>query len=160
MKLSDSSGSVGTYVGLRVLDASRDEIIKHCLRQRIAVNLPPTEKSLHTTVIYSRTRCANIVSNDTVIYPALFTRFACFDSSNGEKCLVILLDSPAIVARHLKLMSDHSATYDYEEYVPHITLNYNYNGREIDTLPPITFPIFLGNEYVEDLDLKWGQNEV
>lgn len=156
MQLSDSSGIKGTYVGLRVLAASRDEIIKHCLQQRIAVNLSLTEKSLHSTVIYSRTPCPNIVSNDAVIYPALFSRWACLDSSNGEKCLVILLDSPAIVARHLKLMSDHSATYDYEEYLPHITLSYNYTGREPDTLPPITFPIFLGNEYVEDLDLNWG----
>lgn len=54
-------------------------------------------------------------------------------------------------------MAENNATYDYPIFQPHITLTYNYTGKDIANLPTIDFDIILGEEYVEDLNLDWGK---
>jgi len=149
MKLQDLYHTEGTYVGLNVLPQSekllqayvKDNDIKDC----------PSE--LHTTVIYSRKK-HDIEVDPSMVYEAKFKDFTVFENNDGTKTLVALLHCPLLVARHLQLMAKHSATYDHPVYHPHVSLCYNFTGDEVN-LPPITFPILLGKEYTEPLDLDY-----
>lgn len=159
MKLQEICPKKGTYVGLRVLNPSNQQIYAHCLATGIDVNKSMFDKRLHTTLIYSRKFCPNIkIDTDNSKHICEFIGYDIFGDGE-EKILVIKLNAPSVTARHLKLMAENNATYDYPIFQPHITLSYNYTGKDILDLPVIDFDIILGEEYVEDLKLNWAENE-
>lgn len=141
----------GTYVGLRVLNPSSKQLYEFCQQNGILVNQPTFERRLHTTVLYSRKPCPGVVV-DPSIHTATFEDFALFTNSKGEDTvLVVKLNAPSVVARHLKLMAEHGGTFDYPVFVPHVTLSQAFYGN-INKIPPIDFTIYLGYEYIEELD--------
>lgn len=76
---------------------------------------------------------------------------------DGRQCLVLELDAPAVVERHLELMSLYpELTYDFDQYLPHITLSYDIGTFDASALELPNFVCVLGDEYVEDLDLEWN----
>jgi hypothetical protein len=149
MKLQDLYHTEGTYVGLNVLPETEKKLLAYAKD----VGIEECPSTLHTTIIYSRKKHDIIAEPDTV-FEAEFKDFTIFPNEDGTKTLVALLHCPLLEARHLQLMAKHSATYDYPVYHPHVSLCYNFTGDEIN-LPPITFPILLGQEYTEPLDLDW-----
>jgi hypothetical protein len=156
MKLSELSSSKGTYVGLRVLQPAGQRLYEFCRDNGIEVNKSTFERRLHVTVIYSRKQCIGLEPRDSVKYVATFSGYDIFDGSAGtDKALVMKLNAPGVLARHLEIMAKYGATYDFPVYIPHITLTYNYTGGDV-LLPPFNDNIILGDEYVEDLDLNWS----
>lgn len=143
----------GTYVGLRVLPESAALIRQFCEQNGIKISSSKFEEKLHTTVIYSR-KLHNIQPESTQVYACEFSDYNIFTTQDGKKVLVVLLNAPGVVARHLKLMAEHNATYDFPVFHPHVSLSYDFDGDET-SLPPMNFPILLGHEYVEPLDLDW-----
>jgi len=142
----------GTYVGLRVLQPTVADIQEHCRKAGIPIGNGALERRLHTTVIYSRKHCDNLVIQPDVKHEASFICYEVFDNrSKTEKVLVVKLNAPSVYARHVELMAKHNAEYDYPVYIPHITLSNSYRGTLNDLLP-ISFPIFLGEEYYRELD--------
>lgn len=142
----------GTYVGLRVLQPSNKQLYEFCRENGIFVNKSTFERRLHTTVLYSRKPCPNVVADPTV-HEAGFEDYALFTdrSANSDNVLVVKLRAPSVVARHLKLMAEHNAVFDFPTYQPHITLSTSFFG-DVKKLPPIDFPLYLGSEYVEELE--------
>lgn len=152
MKLTDIKSLKGTYVALKVLPESAKNIVKFCEFNGIPVN--PAEK-LHVTVLYS-TKPHQIVSDPDVMHSVQFTSYDLFDLRANEpdspKVLVAKIAAPSVVARHLQLMAEHDATFDYPVFLPHITISYNFTGNIAD-LPPLDVDILLGGEWSEELDL-------
>jgi hypothetical protein len=157
MRLSDISPSKGTYVGLRVLQPANDRLYQHCLDNGIEVKKSMFDRRLHVTVLYSRKHCPNIrPDRDITHYNARFSSYDVFTGQNGKYALVMKLSAPGVTARHLKLMAEHGATYDYPEYLPHITLSYDYDMPRAVGIAPFPHNIILSEEYVEDLNLDWS----
>ncbi len=53
-------------------------------------------------------------------------------------------------------MKLHDATYDFPEYIPHITLSYDLGDMPLPKLPDDMRKEFhLSLEYVEDLKMEW-----
>lgn len=156
MKLSEINPTPlkGTYVGLRVLDPASSLLYKHCLDAGIEVKKSMYDKRLHTTLIYSRKYCPDIVPDKETKHICKFIGYDIFGDKD-EKILVVKLNAPTVTGRHIQLMADHSATYDYPVFQPHITLTYTFTGTDVAGLPPIDFDIILGEEYIEDLKLDW-----
>ena len=68
-----------------------------------------------------------------------------------EECLVLLLDCEEIEELHSKIMSNNpEVTYDFEQYIPHVTLSANFKGEFPNILPP--FELVFDKLYSEDLD--------
>ena len=156
MKMSELNPIIGTYVGLRVSETSHNDIKNFCIFNRIPVNLGYFDKRLHTTVIYSRKYCNGLVAEPDTQHLAEFVDYDLF-TSEGKNCVLVMkLNAPTVVARHLQIMAQYNATYDFPVYTPHITLSYNFSGN-ISDLPVYNEPIFLGHEYVEDLKIDWGE---
>ena len=159
MKFNELSPKKGTYAALRVSKESRDLLYRHCLTNKIPCRKSQFEERLHVTLIYSRVHCPTMRALTGIKYEGTFKDYEIFTGNKGERVLVALLNAPSVEARHLKLMADHGASYDFPVYHPHVTLSYNYTGSDADytSLKPIDFPVILGSEYVEDLDLDWGK---
>ena len=144
----------GTYVALRVLGGANawlDDFIKQH-------NIPPVgtvkEQRRHVTVIYSRV-FAFVEPQKAKLYQAYGRELKVFDEPDGRRCLVIVLEAPEVVRRHEELMrANPQMTYDFPNYVPHITLSYDIGNFDITTLPPLSFACVLGDEYVEQLKLE------
>ena len=139
------------YAAVKVLQPSIDKLYEHCKVSNIPVVKSQFCDGLHTTLIYSRKYCPNMFAEPGKVHSATFKDYELFD---GGKVLVALLNAPSIVARHIQLMAKHGASYDFPVFNPHITLNNDFKG-DMNSLSIIDFPIFLGKEYVEDLELDW-----
>ena len=159
MKVSNLFPMRGTYVGLSVLYPGNELLYQHCIDNGINVSKPMFDKKLHTTLIYSRKFCPHIEAVPTLKHIAQFLSYDVFTSQEGDNVLVMKLNAPSISARHLKLMQQHQATYDYPEYLPHITLSYKYDKKEVTGIAPFNYDIILGKEYVEDLNLDYNSYE-
>ena len=48
-----------------------------------------------------------------------------FKQQNGKNCLVTVLKSKDLTAHHETIMDKYGATYDFDTYIPHITLSYD-----------------------------------
>lgn len=152
-----NTSNKGTYVGLRVLTPSNLLLRDLCLQNGIPHKASMFDNRLHTTVIYSRKHCPDIVAIPQKLYVCEFGGYDIFSGQRGENVLVLKLVSQELQDRHNFLMQTHGATYDFPEYKPHVTLSYNYSDKTAAGITPFTDKILLGLEYVEDLDLKWGR---
>lgn len=151
----------GTYAGVR-FDENTIEALKE-LQKRLKVPEPLDGDDFHSTLLYSRRLCPEyvalgdlspvITSDDTT-----FT-LEIWPSSSGEKnVLVLQYECSWLQERHAALMEQHKATWDFPNYIPHITLSYN-----VGDWKPKDFsvsmkdkPIIITNEYQEELDLEWS----
>ena len=64
------------------------------------------------------------------------------------------IHSPKLIQRNTTLVKQNGYVSDWAEYKSHITLQYDYKG-DISKLPPITFPITVQNETVQNLNPEW-----
>lgn len=154
MKMSELKPITGTYVGLRVTEQSHNSIRDFCATNCIPTKAGYFDRRLHTTLIYSRKQCKGLFAEPDTQHRAEFIGYDLF-TSEGKNCVLVMkLNAPTVVARHLQIMAQYGATYDFPVYTPHITLSYDYSGNVAD-LPVYNELIFLGNEYVEDLKIDW-----
>jgi hypothetical protein len=147
--------SNGTYVAVRVHPDSARLIKNFCKLHRIPIGSSDFERRLHSTIIYSRKECPDLEADPNYEVTATFDGYALFNAGGPDGPLTVLvakLFCPDLEVRHRYLMAAHQATFDFPSFRPHITLSYTFNG-DIDDLPPIEFPIMLGNEYAEELEL-------
>ena len=156
MKLHEIAQKVpdGSYVAVKYTDESRDILKKFVDELDIPNQL--SRSKYHTTLIYSRKYNPNI-EVDQSKYPIELVgkELTVFPTQDGKRALVMKFDSPELVDRHNYLMSEYDLTYDYDEYVPHVTLSYDIGDLTYDhfdgTLPTVT----VHDEYVEDLIFDW-----
>lgn len=156
----------GTYAGLRFSQDDEDKIID--IVTEMGVPNPIPKEDIHLTLLYSRKFLPNYKPAEMTDMWAYPDGYHIFEGKDGKNILVLMLKSEDAERRHLKLMADHGATFDYPEYRPHITLSYDMEdfGRmrnkksvlanikeKYDTLLPKEF--HLNAEYMENLKLEW-----
>lgn len=138
----------GTYAGLRY-SAETEKVIQTFIKRS---GIPNPNDDIHTTILYSTKECPNYVPDTVPEYGDIkFKGFRYFGSA-----LVIELDAPGLVMRHKALMKQHNAVYDYDEYIPHITISYD-SDIDVGTLSKDYFAktkFIPETEYKEDLELE------
>jgi hypothetical protein len=141
---------LGTYVGLRVVFGG-NWLQQHAEEHGVKIDRATQENRLHCTLIYSRGQCTNFTADPRAAHLATFVDYAVFPTKGGTNALVVLLNAPSVVARHVAIMAANPlATWDHPTFQPHVTLSYNFTG-DVTKIPPYKWPIVLGHEYVEDL---------
>ena len=119
----------GTYAGVRFSPSTNKLIHKFVNTYSIPNAVKPNK--LHTTVLLSRKPCPNYKPLGKLLPPMYgeAEEFVVWPTrgENGppSKCLVLKYKCPELSDRHTSLMKQHEATYDYDEYVPHVTLSYD-----------------------------------
>ena len=151
----------GTYAKLVPSLHTKEKL--HSVANQINIENLVSQRSLHTTVIYSRVECSPPIDESNVKLPIIAngSHFDIFNNPDGSKSLVVVLASSEMHTLHNKLMAEHNATYDYDEYHPHVTLSYDYTKT---TLPEQSAIDYLQNlEFdemiVEELILDWRSDE-
>lgn len=167
-ELAPPTNTKGTYAGVRFAD----DTVAAILRYIEAAQLPNSTAAdkLHSTLLYSRKFLPDYQPLGEIAPPLAGTptKLHVWETSPEDpsepkkRCLVLKYKCDDLVNRHLKLMSDHEATYDFDSFEPHVTLSYDIGDIEIDDLPQFSDYIDAINiveEYGEELDLNWAKTK-
>ncbi len=160
----DISGK-GTYAGVRFHEDTKNAIVEFMKEHKIPNMLP--HHKLHTTLLYSRKYLPKYAPLGTLSEPLIGTptNFDVWKSSSEpySNCLVMQYDCPQLIDRHRHLMDTHKATFDFDQYHPHITFSYSIGDMDIKPIMELIEnigKIMIVEEYMEDLDLDWGKKSV
>jgi hypothetical protein len=148
----------GTYAGYNLAPVSADRLVRFLKDNGI----PCSQEEFHVTLLYSRKDHSEQFSpNPDLFHMAFHDGYALFDSHiPGCRCLVMKLRCPSLIQRHVALMAELGATYDYPIYNPHITLSCSV-PEDFSTfkLPTMKGSLMLVGEYYEPLNELWGSEE-
>lgn len=153
----------GTYAAVK-FDTATNKAIHQYIHDTMLPNAVRPDQ-LHTTLLYSRKHLPNYKPMGMLMLALFGTTFE-FDvwqSSTGERCLVLKYTCDALVERHKYLMDTHEATYDFPNYTPHITFSYDIGNMDISTLPDVNAylsAVVIIEEWSEDLNLDWVATSV
>lgn len=159
---NEKKSSKGTYAAYRFNKKDLNKLYKWAKKNKIPNILPI--KDMHTTLLYSRKHCPKYDPLGTLDSPisAIIESVEVWKGQDGKDSLVVLLKSPAMSARHKHLMDTLDATYDYDEYKPHITISYDvgkrYDPKKLTKIQDDISKIKAIKEYGEILILDW-QNQ-
>jgi 2'-5' RNA ligase len=145
----------GVYVAVNYNQSARDDLLELIKKYQIPSTLKAED--FHTTLIYSKKYADiedlddNMEDSEIVAKP---TELHVFETFDKKRALVIKLDCSYLEQRHKNLMEKYNLTYDYDVYIPHITLSYDIGDMEIPK--DVKFPRFfrIQGEYKEDLNLE------
>lgn len=143
----------GTYVGVR-FDKESIKTIKE-IQSLFKIPNPTPENDLHSTVVFSRNEIDFPIK--TGIYEPIdpVVKFHVFKTQSGKRALVLKIDSEYLKQRH-ELANQLGATYDFPDYIPHITLSYDIGEKNYSMKPfNLEKSLVICDEYSEELDLEW-----
>ena len=143
----------GTYAGVRLSDDDSDFIIDWV--KELKLPNPTPKKDLHLTLLYSKKYLPDYKPAGKIDEWAYPLKFHVFETFDNKRALVLKVKSPFLLKRHKELMKEHDATYDYPEYIPHITLSYDIGDMEVPKFDCKRRELHLGEEYAEELKLDW-----
>ena len=160
MLLNELVDIKGSYVGVTPAKESKNKI-KQLIKQ-LKVDNPIARDKMHCTVIYSRKPISDFTAKGTLdpAIKAIPKSLKIFQTQEGKNALVLELDCEELHYRHQSIMKEYGATYDYPEYIPHITLSYDCKDFDVSSISKedlcnIIDCIEIDNEYYEDLKLDW-----
>ena len=151
----------GTFAGVNFDKSTTDAVLKYIKENDIPHGLRGHE--MHATLLYSKKYLPDYEPAGKLKKPLVgtFSGFEIFESSKdddtGKKknCLVMRFICESLSQRHLSLMKEHGATYDYDEYKPHLTMSYDAGDFDPDKLPSYNKDLIIIEEYGSDLQDDW-----
>ncbi len=145
----------GTYAEL-IPDAATRAMLSN-LAARLGIDKITPHDKFHTTVIYSKRPCPSMqdMDGEPFTHDARISKLKTWDTQQGTRCLVAVIESPDMVTLHHTLREQHGATHDYPDFQPHFTLSYDCGDLEL-TLPPGEHTVRYERLHVKPLDLKWS----
>ena len=163
----DDSGEYGVdtgrYIGIRFTPDTKAKLKRIIDDEGIRNGLDTDD--LHSTIAFSRE--SNIPGYEVAgrfeePEEAEIKGFTIFPSQDGKNCLVAKLDAPTLVDRHNSTM-DHGASYDFDEYIPHVTLSYDAGDLGEDDLKRLTKKykgekLLADEEYDSEIEEDFGKS--
>lgn len=160
--VEEEESETGTFVGMHISKGSKEALVRACKKMNVPNRI--RRDKMHITVIYSRKHLPEFKAVGTFEKPIEVgvDKLEIFPTQDGtSNVLVVRLNAPELVKRHKEIMKDHKATYDFDEYKPHITLSYNvgeFDVNAVDVAENMDDPtLSVVSEYQEDLDLNWAK---
>jgi len=142
----------GSYFGVTPDEETKKKI--DGLIKKLKIKNPIDLDTLHVTLVYSEDKGNPLIPPSSDLeYTATASEFALYGDESD--CLVIKLDSPELQSRHNELLAA-GFIHSYDNYSPHITLSYDYDGDlpDNDLLSDLG-QITLGEEYSEAISDEW-----
>jgi len=167
MKLTDiveKKENKGTYAGVKFSSKTKNAVKKY-MKDNDIPNSLRTEK-MHSTLLYSRKYCPDYEPAGEM-EESLIGKADGFESwksqpdddGNTSNCLVLKYVCSDLTDRHESLMKEHGATFDFDDFTPHITFSYDVGDLDPKKLPKFEEDIEIVEEYGEDLDLDWANKK-
>lgn len=163
MNLLEISENNGTYAGIRFSEKTKDDIMRYI--DEAGIPNPIEREDLHCTLLYSRKYLSSYDAYGEIdpLIKGQVVNLETWPHNKGEEnettCLVMTFKCKPLEMRQKYLVDNYGATFDYDEYKPHITLSYDVGNLNVNDLPDIND--YLGDieiveEYSEDLILDWA----
>lgn len=146
----------GNYFGVKPTNDTLENIKK--VMKKIKLNDPISHDDIHVTLMYSENKGNPLIPpSSELVHDATGCSFALYGPE--KNCLVIKLKSEGMKNRHNALLS-HGFIHSYDEFSPHITLSYNYQGEvpSSDILSELGDMQFTG-EYVTPISDNWSDDK-
>lgn len=134
-----------TYIAVRPMD---QKLEAHINKLNLKYH-PIKERRLHVTLLHSTYQIQDYKSEPTthIAHP---TCYKILTTQTNKACLVLLLDAPTLLERHVMLRIQYNLTHTHQEYIPHVTISYDIpQDLDLEKLPVYTENIILGEEYIE-----------
>lgn len=150
----------GTYAAFRFSSESATALKEFCEENGIPNSLKVED--FHSTLLYSRKYLPEYEPagqldqslNAKPVELEVWTSPPNAFKENETKCLVLKYECQEQVDRFNQLMDEHDATYDYDEYKPHVTLSYDIGEFDATALDVGKIPVLeVVEEYGEELNL-------
>lgn len=153
----------GRYIGMNFTPEAK-EVLKRIVHDEGIPNSTPAEK-MHTTLTYSKGSSVPDYEVEGKLeepVEAEIDSFDVFPSDEGNNCLVAKLKCDEFHNRHKKAR-EMGATYDYDEYIPHVTLSYDAGDISSDKLNSWTKKyrgtrIYADEEYDQPIKDNWAKD--
>ena len=138
---------LGTYAGVRF---TKDTVA--ALQKYIEDNeIPHPENDFHATLLYSRKHLPKYFPiNYDPPMPGKFKELKMLGPN--KNALVISFDAPELEKRHKELRKEHNADWDFDSFIPHVTLSFDIEDIDVDELPDPKFSIKMEKEYSEEIN--------
>lgn len=123
----------GVYVGVRFSDESKEDLLE--LIKALNVQNPVAAEDFHATVIYSKKSPSSPLKVIGVLDKPELTvakELHIFPTREEKNALVIKLESAFLKSRHEALMKEYNLSYDFDEYIPHVTISYDCGDFDIN----------------------------
>ena len=143
----------GTYVCANLSRQSKDALGKWVEENNIPS--PADPKQYHTTITYSRKGIPTVTDHkfDLPIKGKII-KWKIFPAQDNKKCLVAVVDSPDLEHYHTEIQTQYGAQYDYPDYIPHITVSYDYPSNSVPKILP-ALDITYVKIKIEPLDIDY-----
>ena len=159
-KDSELGIQAGKYVGVHFTPETIEAVKKIIDKEGIPNPIDPND--IHSTIAHSKTDIPDYKADGTLEEPeeARINDFRIFKTKEGGRCLVATVDSDYLKNRHQKSLA-HGVTYDFPEYIPHVTVSYNVGDDwPEENLEKLTnkyggTKLKISDEYAQDLDPDW-----
>lgn len=136
----------GTYIAANVSKESSDSLGSWVKSNNIPNRADPAQ--YHTTITYSRKGIPDVTNHKfDMPLSAKIKDWKIFPSGDNKKCLVAVVDCPDLEDYHNEIQNEYGATYDYPDYIPHVTVSYDYGD-----LP--------APKEVPDIDIKYDKVKI
>ena len=149
----------GTYAGIYLSDESKLQLESWAKKHNIH-NLINSDE-FHCTIVYSRVGVPKLenewfdLGQIPIITP--IRSWHVFNTQNFKRCLVGILDSYEIRDLHEDLHYHYpDLTYDYDNFLPHLTLSYDFTTLGLPTEVP-DFRLVFNRQKIQGLDKTYGQ---
>ena len=145
----------GTYTKVLLDDAAKDRIYELMDALNLSNRVP--KEDLHTTIMYSRKPCPNAMEMDGIATPfrGKVSDLKTWENrGTGGNCLVAVIDCDPLRNIHEYMHLKYEATYDFPEYISHITLSYDC-GDTLLELPPEDYIVKYTTLSVKPLKPLW-----
>lgn len=140
------------YVHRKVLNGK--EIIRWAKSQGLTTTLP--ESDLHVAIAFSR-QPVDWMECGTSWQPKLEV------GAGGPRQMeafgdatVLLFTNEELIWRHRRIC-ETGATWDHDEYQPHITISYGEDAPDLNDIEPYQGPIILGPEIFQEVKEDWKE---
>lgn len=139
----------GLYVAVKFSKETINDL-ENLVNELVEHGMSNPVDDFHATVVYSRKNIDWDTATD-IDETARPIGFEKFDTKEDKKCLVLLLTSDYL-SRRFNLAMEKGATYDFDDYRPHITLSYDCGDFDISKLSIPDFTVHISEEYSSPLE--------
>lgn len=142
--------SEGLYGAVKFLSTTNSRLY-HFAKEHDIPN-PVKSEDYHTTFIYSRKsvpiKTLGKLPDPVEIKHSTFE----WDLFGPSKNILVIKFESMFLHYRWKYAMDRGASYDFPEYIPHVTLSYDAEGFDHSKLPLPKFDLYIGEEYTKPLE--------
>lgn len=146
----------GTFAGVRFLPEDAQKLEQFAIENDVPNPCPASK--MHVTLLFSKTPVLDYEPHGPLKKAMIaHAKEAKIFGDDDERVLVLVLECPELIKRHKFLMNKHKeATWDHDEYIPHVTLSYDCGDFDPKTLDISGLSMLtLVEEYGDDIDPTW-----